>query len=137
MGKIAIGIVLTMMVLGLLPFALIARTRASQSPGLPIHLVMDMDKQSKFKAQRETPMFADKRSMRPEIPGTLAQEDLGLNSEMFNDSQHPARLANFDGKESLEFNDIGTYSAVMFGRIRTPAMTDEAVRGRSAPPGGR
>ena len=59
MSKVTIGIILTLMVLGLLPFALIARSRASQSDNLPPHLVLDMDKQPKAKAQRATPWWHD------------------------------------------------------------------------------
>ena len=76
MWKIGLGILATLMVAGLLPFAFIARSRASQSEGAPIHLVFDMDKQPKYRAQRESVMFADRRSMRPQVPNTLAREDL-------------------------------------------------------------
>jgi mono/diheme cytochrome c family protein len=125
MKAFAIGVVATFIVLGLLPFALVAKSRASQKDALPIHLVMDMDKQDKFLAQRPTDMFADGRSMRPEIPGTVAQEDLWLNSPTLNDvgGTHPVELAG--GNTSFAFNDPTTYAAVMLGRIRPPAMSDE------------
>lgn len=43
---------------------------------MPVHPVLDMDKQPKFKGQRGNPMFADGRSMRPDLPGTVARDDL-------------------------------------------------------------
>jgi len=61
------GIIATLLVLGLLPFALLARSRASQSPAAPLHLVLDMDMQSKGKAQRATPLYADGRFMLPSV----------------------------------------------------------------------
>src|SRR4051795_6965666 len=105
MVKIAFGIAATLMLLGLVPFALIARSRASQSDALPVHLVMDMDKQSKFKAQRASPMFADDRAMRPQVPGTVAQEDMFLHGETLNDvmGTHPIALAG--GAASVELSN--------------------------------
>ncbi len=118
------GLVLTFMTLGLLPFAFIARSRASQSPNLPPHLVLDMDKQPKFVAQRSTPMFADKRAMRPQIAGTFAQEDMSVKSELLNDPAKPGLIALADGKDVLQFSDPSEYSAVMLGRVRPAGMSD-------------
>jgi len=126
MNKIILGILLTLLILGLLPFALIARSRASQSDALPPHLVLDMDKQPKFKNQRATPLFADNRSMRPQVEGTVAREDLVLNSELLNDPMNPHPMAAFAGdKTSLSLSDAAIYSAVMLGRVRPAGMTDE------------
>src|ERR1041384_4650926 len=133
MSKVLPGIILTLMVLGLLPFALIARSRAAPSDALPPHLVLDMDKQPKFKAQRATPMFADNRSMRPNIEGTLAREDMGLRSEMINDPMNPHLIGVAGANESMQFADPTAYAAVMFGRIRPANMTDEDFN-RAAPP---
>jgi mono/diheme cytochrome c family protein len=60
----------------LVPFGLIALSRAGPSPARPVHLVLDMDKQPKFKGQRANLMFADGRAMRPRVPGTVARDDL-------------------------------------------------------------
>ncbi|MCC6681930.1 MAG: cytochrome c [Phycisphaeraceae bacterium] len=54
-----------------IPLALIARARVTRSADLPVHIFLDMDKQPKFKAQQPSPIFADGRSMRPVIPGTV------------------------------------------------------------------
>jgi len=126
MNKIIFGIILTLMILGLLPFALIARSRASQSDALPPHLVLDMDKQPKFKNQRATPLFADNRSMRPQVEGTLAREDLSINSELLNDPLNPHSIAAFAGnKTSLAISDPVVYASVTQGRVRAANMTDQ------------
>src|SRR5260221_9876403 len=125
MGKIIAGLVLTLMVLGLLPFALVARSRATQSDNLPPHLVLDMDKQSKFKAQRGTPMFADQRSMRPQVAGTVAREDLLIKGELLNDPADPRLISLASGNTSILLSDPTVFSAVTLGRVRPAAHTDE------------
>jgi mono/diheme cytochrome c family protein len=66
--------------LALVPFALIARRRATTTPEPRLHLVFDMAKQPKRKTQTADPMFADGRAMRPPVPGAVAWEDLHENS---------------------------------------------------------
>src|SRR6476469_2060986 len=113
MNKIILGILLTLLILGLLPFALIARSRASQYDALPPHLVLDMDKQPKFKNQRATPLFADNRSMRPQVAGTLAREHMMVHSELLNDAMNRHAIAAFAGnKTALDISDPAVYSAV-------------------------
>jgi mono/diheme cytochrome c family protein len=58
--------------LALLPPLLVAQARASKSTSPRIHIIQDMDKQPRFKAQRPNPLFADGRAQRPEIPNTVA-----------------------------------------------------------------
>ena len=62
--------------LALVPFALIARSRATTSGRPRIHLILDMAKQPKLKAQAANPLFADGRAMRPPVPGTVARGNL-------------------------------------------------------------
>ncbi len=59
-----------------IPLALIARARFTRSAALPIHLIQDMDKQPKYKAQQPSPLFADGRSMRPVIPDTVPYDEI-------------------------------------------------------------
>ncbi|MGL5097368.1 MAG: quinol:electron acceptor oxidoreductase subunit ActD, partial [Planctomycetia bacterium] len=56
-----------------IPPALIARSRFITSELPRIHVVPDMDFQPKFKAQSPSTLFADGRSMRPELPGVIAR----------------------------------------------------------------
>jgi hypothetical protein len=78
-------------VAALVPLALIAVSRARPSPARPVHPVLDMDKQQKFKGQEGNPMFADGRAMRPRIPGTVAREDLTVDNSIM-----PKDAAEYD-----------------------------------------
>ena len=122
MPKALIGLIAVLLMLGLLPFALIARSRAIRSGNTSVHLVLDMDKQPKFVAQRPSVMFADRRSMRPQVPGTVAQEDLELRSETLNDPANP-RPVDPQTRE-LKIDSPEAYAALMLGRVRPQGMTD-------------
>ncbi len=67
-----IGVPLILLTLTLVPLALTARARVSSSDKPRPHLILDMDKQTKFKAQADSPIFADGRAMRPPVFGTVA-----------------------------------------------------------------
>jgi mono/diheme cytochrome c family protein len=120
MSKITFGLILTCLVAGLLPFVLVARSRASRSDRLPIHLVLDMDHQPRFDPQAASPVFADGRAMRPQIAGTVAQEDLVLHSEILNDNDNPHLLGG-----DINISDPSTLAAVTLGRVRPDNMSDE------------
>ncbi len=124
MKSIGLGIVATLLVLGLLPLQLVAKARSHPSPAQPVHLVLDMDKQPKFKAQRETEMFADKRSMRPEVAGTVAREDMFVEAETADSVKGTRQIPFAGGALQIELSDPGTYAAVTMGRIRPEAMSD-------------
>jgi len=64
------------------PLAYVAKSRSSRSSLPPIHLLQDMDNQPKFQDQQPSPVFADGRSMRPPIPGTIARGDI-LDNEHY------------------------------------------------------
>jgi len=73
----------------LIPFAIAAKARNSHSAEPHVHIFPDMDFQPKFKSDTANDLFADGRSNRGEIPGTVArgwlEEDttfyLGLTAE--------------------------------------------------------
>jgi mono/diheme cytochrome c family protein len=69
--------------LALVPFAYVARARASRSPVPRIHLFQDMDNQPRFKSQQANPLFADRRAMRPEVAGTVAHGELREDERLF------------------------------------------------------
>ena len=124
MSKTLIALLVVLLVCAsLIPFALIARSRAQwPSPTLALHLVLDMDKQPKMKAQRESEIFADGRIMRPRIDGTLAREDLIVTNEQLVD---PAGLKMVNGKEGAElitheFTDEADYDRVTRGQEKGP-----------------
>ncbi len=122
MSKITMGLICVLLLAALLPFALVARSRASMSPSPAIHLILDMDKQPKYKAQRPSSVFADGRSMRPQVAGTVALEDLSIPAEMLNDPEHP-RLVG--GNEGFMLANPTAEAAVTLGRVRPSGMTDE------------
>ncbi len=76
-------------VLALVPFALIARSRATTSPLPRLNLVFDMAQQPKFTTQTADPLFADGRAMRPPVPGTVA-----WGSPIGNDGYRTGRTAD-------------------------------------------
>ncbi len=63
-----------------LPPAIIARTRATPDPNRAVHIFFDMDFQPKFKAQSNNPLFADGRSQRYAVAGTVAQGETKLDT---------------------------------------------------------
>jgi mono/diheme cytochrome c family protein len=65
--------VVALVVVSWVPLALIMRARVTTSPNPRIHIVPDMDNQPKYKAQSRNPLFADRRAMRPPVPGTVAR----------------------------------------------------------------
>lgn len=62
--------------LAILPFALVARARATHSRAPHTHLIPDMKRQPKFRPQTENPLFADGRAMRPPVEGTVPRDGL-------------------------------------------------------------
>lgn len=74
---LAIGILIA---ISLLPAAYLAKARVTSSKQTRFQVVYDMDTQPKFKSQTATDLFADGRSMRLPVPGTVAQGELFADS---------------------------------------------------------
>lgn len=68
-GLLVLGVV------ALLPplFIALARQHTTEAPQERprIHIIKDMDFQPKYRAQSVSPIFADRRAMRPRVPGTV------------------------------------------------------------------
>lgn len=66
---------LVLAVLALLPplFIALARQHTTETPQEKprIHIIKDMDFQPKYETQAVSPLFADRRAMRPRVPGTV------------------------------------------------------------------
>jgi mono/diheme cytochrome c family protein len=90
-GAIVAALV-TVSVLALLPPLLIALVRGGTSTKPPIHLVSDMDYQPRYNPQSYNGMFADRRAMRPPVPGTIAVGELDTNDHftLGYDSESPS-----------------------------------------------
>ena len=67
----------------LVPFALFAAARESHTEKPRIHIIQDMDSQPYFKSQRDNPFFADERSDRLPVPGTVASGDLREDDHLY------------------------------------------------------
>lgn len=67
----------------LLAVLLLASCRGTEHEHTPIHLNLNMDYQERYDPQEANPFFADNRSMRPLVPGTVARGMLRENSEFY------------------------------------------------------
>ncbi|MBB6429448.1 c-type cytochrome [Algisphaera agarilytica] len=64
-----------------IPLTAIFKYTQSKHEKPRIHLFQDMDNQPKLKAQAASPIFADGRAMRPEVPGTIRRGELRDDTE--------------------------------------------------------
>lgn len=70
-------------VAALIPPVLIAKARSTTSTTPRVSFISDMDHQPKFKAQTTNSLFADGRSMRPQVAGTIARGDLREDDALY------------------------------------------------------
>lgn len=76
-------VLIVLAALALVPFACIARARAVRTSAPRVHVIPDMDQQAKFGPQKVNPLFADRRSARPPVPGTVAQGELREDDHLY------------------------------------------------------
>jgi mono/diheme cytochrome c family protein len=79
---LAIGATIAIL-LALLPVLLITKARNTTSPNPRVHIIVDMDQQAKYKPQQYSPLFADRRAMRPPVSGTVARGQLRLDDHLY------------------------------------------------------
>lgn len=80
------GIIYALIILtvaALLPFALSATMREQKSRDTRLHVVPDMDSQTKYKSQKVNDFFGDGRSMRAPVEGTIAIGHLRDDPHMY------------------------------------------------------
>ncbi|NJM90936.1 MAG: DUF3341 domain-containing protein, partial [Myxococcales bacterium] len=77
------GLIISTGVMALVPFAIVAKARASTSSQPHYHIFGDMDFQPKVKSDAEFPLFADGRGHRNPISGTIARGSLNDDSEFY------------------------------------------------------
>lgn len=116
-----------------IPFAFIAKSRATASTTPRLQIVLDLDKQPHYKAQRANPFFADDRAMRPHIAHTIAREDIVL--------QEPANYQidpNDPAMRHIVLNNGHTWDEVMLGQRmgRGPGPAKPLPKGQTKPPAG-
>jgi len=122
MTKYTASFIAVLLALALVPFALIARSRALPGPLTRVAIIQDMAKQSKFRAQRENVMFADGRAARPRIAGTLAQEDLTVHAESSTDPVNPHVVNGAAG--TFRITEQAQYDRIMLGQETVAGKTD-------------
>ncbi len=82
MPRIIIYTLLILTLLAILPPVVIAQVRSKPGPNPPINLIQDMDLQAKFKAQSKNDLFADDRSQRVQVAGTVARGEANLDEHL-------------------------------------------------------
>lgn len=122
MKRTLFGIVAVLALLGLVPFGMIALSRSRPSPNPPIHPILDMVLQPKFKTQTENPMFADGRAMRPLLPGVAAKTDLLVPNQPLNEWSLPRMIDNRE--QPYEVTDQAAYGRLFLGTERQGAGKD-------------
>jgi mono/diheme cytochrome c family protein len=119
------GLIISTTVLALIPFAVIAKARASKSPEPHYHIFSDMDFQEKVKSDTAFDLFADGRANRGVIPGTIARGQLRAEKDLYEGVEpDPAGKPDADGKIAnrwiigLPASITPTKELVMRGRDR-------------------
>lgn len=79
MPKIITRVLVLLILLAMFPPLLVALARAKRSDMPRVHLIQDMDNQPKSRAQAANEIFADGRSMRPHVDGTVPRGGLDLD----------------------------------------------------------
>lgn len=76
-------VVVVLVVLSWVPLVIIIRARHTLSTQPRIHIIQDMDNQPRYGAQDRNRLFADRRAMRPPVPGTIARGELRADDRLF------------------------------------------------------
>lgn len=112
---ILIGIFLILAVATWIPLVVFARARVTKSDETRIHFTQDMDIQPKYKAQDPSEVFADGRTMRQPILGTVARGELS-------EDDHYER--GFEQKVNAQ---SGKIEAMFFDSFPASVQIDDAL----------
>lgn len=74
---------LIFVVVSWLPLVVAARRRVTTSEVPQIHIIQDMDNQPRWRGYVSNPVFADGRTIRPAIAGTVARDRLELDDHFY------------------------------------------------------
>lgn len=99
------GLIISTTVLALVPFAIVAKARASTSSEPHYHIFSDMDFQPKVKSDSSFELFADGRGNRGALPGTFARGYLKEDSAFYR-GLTPATDANGAPVEQQWLTDL-------------------------------
>lgn len=92
---IMIGIFLILVVATWIPLVVFARARVSRTADPRVHLIQDMDNQPRYGPQSRNDIFADGRSMRLPIPGTVARGKLEEDDHYYRGYRMNGQVAEF------------------------------------------
>jgi mono/diheme cytochrome c family protein len=124
---------LLLVLTGLIPAMIVLNMRASFSTLPRWHVFFDMDFQPKKKAQQTTTIFADGRTMRPQVKGTVSRGQL-TEQDPFYLGYDPAKLSADDASTVMKY--VST-NASQDSASQAPASTaGQATPAPSTPPQG-
>jgi mono/diheme cytochrome c family protein len=117
---------LLLVLAGLIPAAIVLNMRAGFSDLPRWHVFFDMDFQPKKKPQQTTTIFADGRSMRPQVPGTVARGQLTEQDPFYLGWDPDKKVSAIDGepKHFVSVQGGGQDAAV---GAASPAPQDSAT----------
>ncbi len=124
---------LLLVLTGLIPAMIVLNMRASFSTLPRLHVFFDMDFQPKKKAQQTTTVFADGRSMRPQVKGTVGRGQL-TEQDPFYLGYDPSKLSADDAFTNVKYVSA---NASQDPASKDPASTAvPATPAQTAPPQG-
>ncbi len=81
--RVVIAFIIASTCLALVPLALIVKAHHTRSDKPHLHIFPDMDFQEKFNPQTKTSLFADHRSVRSQVAGTVARGELRTDTHFY------------------------------------------------------
>jgi mono/diheme cytochrome c family protein len=142
--KATVWIALVALVLSTLPVLWIARSRLVKSPTPRLDIFSDMNLQPKYKTQAASPFFADGRTMRPPVPGTVARGGLEADDHFYRGKSGDQWATTFPASPTRAMMDRGQerfniYCATCHGWIgegdgMTAFRADKRKEGTWVPP---
>jgi len=115
----ALGIIVAC--LALIPPAIVYKARNTRSPNPKLHLILDMDFQNKYRAQSTNAFFADGKTSRPQLTGTVARGQIHEENEHLHTGKIDGQWANTfpfevtDARMKRGQERFGIYCAVCHG----------------------
>jgi mono/diheme cytochrome c family protein len=111
---------LLLVLAGLIPGAIVLNMRAGFSNLPRLHVFFDMDFQPKKKAQQQTTVFSDGRSMRPQVKGTVARGQLE-EQDPFYLGYDPAKVLAVDTPSTTKLVSTSKLVLVQDGKTDSAA----------------
>jgi len=117
---------LLLVLVGLIPGMVVLNMRAGFSNLPRLHVFFDMDFQPKKKAQQTTTIFADGRTMRPQVKGTVARGQLE-EQDPFYLGYDPNKLSAISDASEIRFVSVQPPDGVADKQAEDSKPADAAV----------